>query len=126
MTTEEREALRAQLDDLDRAEMLVLEAQEAVGRVRRALEHQHEAEILCHCEDCGAPILFGDLAFWDGQGGVGFCVDHAPTWLDAAHVWTEVPFVADQDPDDVARAHARIERHVERGGLMRDKQVWEV
>lgn len=132
MDEDAREALRGQLDELDKAAEEIETAMKpfrlalnAVEGVREALLERHDAEIAGKCEGCLDPIFSGDKAYTDGSGEVTFCERCAPTWGDLRKETLEMPDDAWDEPDGRQRCLDMIEAHVAGGGSLDEKHVWE-
>lgn len=119
MDDKRRAALRAMLDEFDKADRAIdaamapfRTAQSAITAAREVFLEQHEAEVCGACRSCDAILLVGDSGHVAADDGV-LCAACAPTWGDLRKQIGETADDA-MDPEDRRAANEAIEAHLDR------------
>lgn len=131
LTDEARAVIRAQLEALRDAEKAIETAREpfdaalnGIQTARELLLEPYEGEYRT-CEGCGGLILGGEPSYYEGDSGLVFCADCAPTYGDwKTNAEIIVSEASNRDAEEVAEAReglAAITDHLAAGGSLTDK-----
>ena len=127
MTEDQRVALRAVLDEFDKADRAIdaamapfRTAQSAITEARETFLEQHGAEVRGSCEGCSAILLVGDTGHVCVDDEL-LCESCAPTYGDISKQMNEAPdSIALADRDAALEA---VDAHLDAGGSLLDKAV---
>ena len=125
-----RDELDEQIKELDEAMGKIEAARKpyddalsAIYGVREALLEKHEVDIAGNCETCTALLFVGGQGHRSNEGEILFCADCSPTWNDIQAQWDEA---ADHDPDDMSGYLEAKQAHLDGGGRLTDKVLFEL
>jgi hypothetical protein len=126
LTDEDREKLKARLDEIAAAEETIRKARKpfddaigALDTVRQQLLDEHEAEIADTCEGCSRLLFVGELGHRCADGPT-LCLSCSPTWNDLAKDYATM---SDDDISDEAVSRETIQARIAAGDGDK-KNVW--